>query len=57
MWNIVFYTDHRGMSPPMEFIEKLQVVEQAKIRNALKLLQEFGPKLGMLHTRHIQGKL
>jgi len=57
MWNIVFYTDHRGISPPLEFIDKLPVVEQAKIRNSLRLLQEFGPRLGMAHTKHIQGKL
>lgn len=57
MWNIVFYIDHRGSSPPSEFIDKLSVVEQAKIRNAIRLLQEFGPRLGMPHTKHIQGKL
>lgn len=57
MWNIVFYTDQRGKSPPLEFINHLQVVEQAKIRNALRLLNEFGTGLGMPHARHIQGKL
>ncbi len=57
MWNIVFYLDHRGKCPPLEFIEKLPVKEQAKIRNVLRLLQEFGTNLGMPHTKHIQGKL
>lgn len=32
-------------------------MEQAKIRNALRLLQEFGIHLGMPHAKHIQGRL
>jgi phage-related protein len=31
--------------------------EQAKIRNALRLLQEFGTNLGIPHEKPIQGKL
>lgn len=57
MWSIVFYTDKRGKCPPLEFIEELPVIEQAKIRNALRLLQEFGTNLGMPHAKAIQGKL
>ena len=57
MWNIVFYVDHRGKCPPREFIEELSVMEQAKIRNVLRLLQEFGSNLSMPHARQIKGKL
>jgi phage-related protein len=57
MWSIIFYTDHRGKCPPLEFINELPVMEQAKIRNALRLLQEFGTSLGMPHARRVQGKL
>ena len=57
MWSIVFYRDHRGKCPPLEFIEDLPVIEQAKIRNALRLLQEFGTNLSMPHAKPIQGKL
>jgi phage-related protein len=32
-------------------------MEQAKIRNALRLLQEFGTNLSMPHAKPIQGKL
>jgi phage-related protein len=38
-------------------IEELLVREQAKIRNALRLLQEFGTNLGMPHAKPIQVKL
>ncbi|MDZ4159157.1 MAG: type II toxin-antitoxin system RelE/ParE family toxin [Anaerolineaceae bacterium] len=41
----------------MELIEELPAMEQAKIRNALRLLQEFGTNLGMPHAKPIQGKL
>jgi phage-related protein len=41
----------------LEFIEGLPVMEQAKIRNALRLLKEFGTRLDMPHARPIQGKL
>lgn len=57
MWSIVFYKDHRGKCPPLEFIEDLPVIEQAKIRNELRLLQEFGTNLSMPHAKPIQGKL
>ncbi|MEN6408385.1 MAG: type II toxin-antitoxin system RelE/ParE family toxin [Anaerolineaceae bacterium] len=57
MWSIVFYTDRRGKCPPLEFIESLPVNEQAKIRNALRLLQEFGTQLGMPHAKSIGEKL
>jgi phage-related protein len=57
MWSVLFYKNHQGKCPPLEFIEKLPVMEQAKIRNTIRLLQEFGPCLEMPHARHIQGKL
>jgi phage-related protein len=57
MWRIVFYKDRRGKCPPLEFIEELPIVEQAKIRNTLRLLQEFGPHLTMPHARPIKDKL
>ena len=57
MWSIVFYLDHRGKSPPLDFINSLPVMEQAKIRNTLRLLREFGTHLSMPHAKHIEGKL
>lgn len=57
MWSIVFFTDHRGTCPPLDFINKLPVMDQAKIRNSLRLLQEFGPNLSMPHVKQIKGKL
>ena len=57
MWQIVFYEDHRSKSPVLEFINKLSAKDRAKISNDLRLLEQFGPNLGMPHARHIEGKL
>ena len=46
MWQIEFYTDTRDKSPVTEYIDKLTKEEQAKIRNELRLLAEFGHELG-----------
>ena len=56
-WRIVFYKNARGDSPIKEYINDLPVVEQAAVREAFRLLQEFGTLLGMPHARHIRGKL
>jgi phage-related protein len=29
MWSIIFYKDHRGKCPPLEFINELPAIEQA----------------------------
>ncbi len=57
MWKILFYEDHRGKSPVLDFITSLNAKDRAKINNAFRLLEEFGVKLMMPHARHIQGKL
>lgn len=57
MWKILFYSDRRGKCPPVEFINSLSFSEQAKVRNALRLLKEFGTNLNLPHARHIQDKL
>ena len=57
MWKILFYEDHRGKSPVLDFINSLNAKDRAKVNNAFRLLEEFGVKLNMPHARHIQGKL
>lgn len=57
MWQIEFFTDARDRSPVIDYIDKLRKDEQAKIRNVMRLLTEFGPNLGMPHAKQIKGKL
>jgi len=47
----------RKKSTTLEFIEELSVVEQAKVRNGLRLLREFGTNLTLPHVKQIKGKL
>jgi len=56
-WQILFYEDHRGKCPVLDFINDLSAKDRAKINNDLRLLEEFGPNLGMPHARRIEGKL
>ena len=57
MWQILFYEDHRGKSPALEYINSLPPRDKVKISNILRLLEEFGTALGMPHARRIEGKL
>ena len=52
-----FYGDQHGKKPVLDFINKLAAKDRAKINNNLRLLEEFGPNLGMPHARRIEGKL
>ena len=54
-WEIEFYADARGKSPVLEFINDLSAQDQAKIRNAIRLLREFGVLLKMPHARPLTG--
>jgi phage-related protein len=54
-WEIEFYADARGDSPVLEFVNDLPAQDQAKIRNAIRLLREFGVLLKMPHARPLTG--
>jgi len=56
-WSVEFYTDRRGKSDIGEFINRLPVRDRAKVRNALRLLREFGVLLKLPHARHIKREL
>jgi phage-related protein len=54
-WRIAFWTDGRGRSPVVEFLNKLAPHERAEAENAFRLLREFGRLLGMPHARAVSG--
>ncbi len=54
-WTIEFYTDERGRSPVIEFINGLPARERARVRNVLRLLREFGVLLRLPHARPVSG--
>lgn len=54
-WAIEFYVDAQGRSPVVELLDFLPTQERAKVRNALRLLSEFGVLLQMPHARPVTG--
>ena len=41
----------------LDFINSLPTRERGEVRNSLRLLREFGTRLGFPDARHLQGKL
>ncbi len=54
-WQIEFYVTRRDKNPVLEFIDGLPEQERARVRNALRLLREFGLMLGLPHSRPMSG--
>lgn len=54
-WKIEWYVDNRGANLVLDYVNGLINQEQAKIRNHLRLLREFGVKLGMPQAKPISG--
>jgi phage-related protein len=54
-WRVDFYADARGQSPVRDYIDSLPVEEQVEVRDAIRLLREFGLQLGRPHVRQITG--
>jgi len=54
-WQVVFYQDRRGLQPVRDFLDSLSAGDRAKVRNALRLLSEFGVLLQMPHARPVSG--
>ena len=55
-WHIEFYTDHRKHTPVLEYLNGLPQKDQAKIRNHLRLLRQFGNQLGPPQAKKLRGK-
>lgn len=54
LWTIEFYETSSRKNPVAEFVSSLSPKEQAKIARALDLLREFGPRVGMPYTKHLE---
>jgi len=52
-WTVLLYKSKRNESSVEEFIEKQQPQAQAKILHQINLLQLYGSKLGMPHSKII----
>lgn len=54
-WTITYYTTANGASPVTDFIDSLDDIAQAKVINSVRLLKEFGIRLGGSHTKKLKG--
>jgi len=52
-WQILFYRTLQGDTPVNDFISSLEIKAQSKVRDSIKLLQEFGIKLGPPHVKKL----
>ncbi len=52
-WEVVLYRSPSGNFPVQDFIYSLELKAQAKIRNAIKLLEDFGIHLGRPHVKKL----
>ncbi len=54
-WEILLYKTSRGDIPVREFILSLEIKGQSKVRDSIKLLREFGIRLGLPHVKKLTG--
>lgn len=54
-WKVVLYKNPQGDTPVNEFILSLEIKAQSKVRDTIKLLQEFGIRLGLPHIKKLTG--
>ncbi len=56
-WNILFFETSRGERPVEHFLRALPVSPRTKAARILKLLQVYGPELGMPQAKRITTNL
>ena len=55
-WNVTYYKTNSGKVPVIDYIETPKPERVKKIRNALRLLREFGIEESQLDARKLKGK-
>jgi len=54
-WKVVLYRNPSGDTPVNDFILSLEIKAQSKIKDSIKLLEEFGIRLGSPHIKKLTG--
>ena len=52
-WTIIFYTNSRGDELVQDFIRNQDKQTKSKIARSINLISEYGPDLGMPHSRYM----
>jgi phage-related protein len=53
-WKIIYYQNQQGKSQAYDFIENLELQNQAKIFNTFNLLEQYGFNLGAPHIKKLK---
>lgn len=56
-WKIILYRNPSGDHPVQEFIDSLEIKAQSKVQDSIKLLREFGIRLGSPHIKKFKGTI
>lgn len=54
-WEVVHYSNLQGKLPVFEFIQSLNPKTKSKIINLIDLLEEYGLKIGIPHSKKLTG--
>lgn len=54
-WKVILYRNPSGAYPVQEFIDSLEIKAQSKVKDTIKLLAEFGIRLGLPHVKKLTG--
>ena len=56
-YRALFFTDERGISPVLGYIEHLNIKERAKVLKYIEFLREHDGYLDEPYSKHIKGKI
>ncbi len=54
-WKVVLYRSPSGDHPVQQFLDDLEIKAQSKVQDAIKMLREFGVRLGLPHVKKLTG--
>lgn len=54
-WKVILYRSLSGDYPVQQFIDSLEIKAQSKVQDTIKLLREFGVRLGLPHVKKLTG--
>lgn len=54
-WKVILYRSPSGGHPVQQFIDGLEIKAQSKVQDAIKMLGEFGVRLGLPHVKKLTG--
>ena len=54
-WKVILYRSPSGDHPVQQFLDDLEIKAQSKVQDAIKMLREFGVRLGLPHVKKLTG--